>query len=175
MLEERRGGPVERHQVVGRDCRTRVVEAAPVVGERERTQAERLGQPACPLVPSGILRRARAPGAVQLLGAPCRGQRLQRMHGEPSRVRVERSQRRPSRHVRDPRARLELTRDVGDRAVGHAEQAKLAVVAHGDAALAQTRGDRGAGAPGADDGDLVEHVGSSSGIRIPGIASVLQG
>ena len=69
---------------------------------------------------------------------------------------------------------LDRPGDLGDRAVGHAEQAQIAVLAHGDAALAQPRGDRGAGAPGADDGDLVEHVGSSSGVRIPGTASVLQ-
>ena len=74
--------------------------------------------------------------------------------------------------VRDPRAEPDRARDVCDRAVGNAEEAKVAVFSHADAALRKPRSDRGAGAAGADDRDDVEHPLGSSPSRVPGTESV---
>ena len=65
-------------------------------------------------------------------------------------------------------------RDLGDRAVGHAEQRRAPArpSSQRDAALAQARGDRRADAAGADDGDSLEHVVAPVPRWIPGTGSV---
>jgi hypothetical protein len=64
------------------------------------------------------------------------------MKSEPASVRRERVQRRRAADVRDPRPRRDLTRDVGDRVVGDAQEDELPILAHGDAALREA-GDNG--------------------------------
>ena len=59
--------------------------------------------------------------------------------------------------MRDPRAFAEIARYLGDRAVRHTEEDQLAVLAHGDAALAQASRDGRANAAGTDDLDALEH------------------
>src|SRR3954447_15247863 len=91
------------------------------------------------------------------------------MDREAARVRLERGERRRPGDVRHPRPGLDRARDLGDRAIGDAQQAKLAVLTDGHAALAQSSCDRGTGtAAGPDDGDAVEHVAPApSGCRAP--------
>ena len=157
-LEEPGGDAVQRDEEVRRDRRAGVVErarsSASGNGRRPSVSASQSARVARFVVLAGH----RAPGAVELLRAAREDEGLQRMHREAANVRVERGERRPARDVGDPRARLDRSGDLADRAVGHAQQAQLPVGAHVDASLAQSRGDRRAGASCADDGDGVEHV-----------------
>ncbi len=85
-------------------------------------------------------------------------------------MRLERREGASPAHVRDPRPRRELGRDLGDRAVGDAEQDELGVVlAHGDLALGETRADGATDAAArTDDVDALDHFLGSSSSRIPG-------
>jgi len=71
--------------------------------------------------------------------------------------------------VGDPGARFERRRDLGDRAVGNAQEDELRLAPlQADAALGEPRGERGADAPCADDVDCLDHGWLQFRIRIPG-------
>ena len=148
---------MQRDEVVRCDRGACVVERTGIVGELERLQAEGLRQP----VPRGPrlfpFRSDSRPGSVELLGSSRTRERLERVHREAASMRIECRQRRGSGDVRDPWAFLEPSRHLGDRAVRHAEEDELAVVAHGDAALAQASRNGRADAAGTDDFDALEH------------------
>lgn len=85
------------------------------------------------------------------------------MHREATLVRVERFQRGGAADVRDPRARPDRARDLGDRPIGDAQKDELTALGeHGDAPLAQARSESLTGAPSADDGDRSNQTRSSS-------------
>ena len=128
-LEEERRRALERDDVVRREHGAGVVERARRVGELERPQAEQLGELRPLLDGLGGLAGDRGPGAVELLGPARARERLQRVDAEAALVRGERGERRRAAHVRDPRAGLDAGRDLGDRAVGNAEQHELRLVA----------------------------------------------
>src|SRR5436309_2477128 len=172
FLEEVGGRAVEGDQEVRRDRGARVVARPSLIGELEGTQSERFREPRRTRLGVTGLGRDRRPRTVELLGPARERQRLQRVDGKPSHVWIERRERGTSRDVRDPGARLDRARHLGNRAVGHAEQPQLPVRAHGHAALAQAGGDRGAGASGTDHGDVVEHGGAPAPSRMPGVDSV---
>ena len=76
------------------------------------------------------------------------------MDAESSLVRGECGKRRRAAHMRDPGPGRDAGSDLGDRGVGDAEEDQLRVGgAHGDAPLAQPRGDSRADAARADDVD----------------------
>src|SRR2546430_8578860 len=62
----------------------------------------------------------------------------------------------------DPGTLLEVSGDLRDRAVRHAEKDELAAPGHGDPTLAQPSGNGRPDAAGTDDLDCVEHESSSS-------------
>ena len=102
-------GAVQRDQEVRRDRRAGVVERAPVVGEIEGAQPERLGEPARRDVACVVgFAGHGGPRAVDLLGASGARERLQRMHAEAARVRLERRKRRRAADVRHPRTGVRL-------------------------------------------------------------------
>ena len=129
VLEQPRGRAVEGDDVVRGDGRARVVERARRVGEVERLQPERLGEPPAERACLLVLRRHRRPGAVELLRPARQRERLQRVNGEAALVRIERCQRGRAADVRDPRPRLDRFRYLRDRPVGHAKEHELGVVA----------------------------------------------
>ena len=99
------------------------------------------------------LRRDGRPRAVELLGAARARERLQRVHPEAQRVRIERLQRRRAADVRDPRSRDQVPGDVRDGRVRDAEQDELGVFAQLDAALLEALCDGRADAAASDDVD----------------------
>ena len=156
-LEEPRGDAIQRDEEVRSDRSAGVIERSVLVGEQERAQVEGLREPGCPRAGLVVLTGQRRPGSVELFGAARADERLERMNRETADVGVERGEWRAARDVGDPRAGLDRTRDAGDRAVGNAKKPQLGVFAHHDTSLAESRGDRRAGASGADDGDGIEH------------------
>ena len=65
------------------------------------------------------------------------------MHAETASVRVERRERRRAAHVRDPGAGGDRASDLGDRAIGHAEEDELGLVGVEEhAALGEARAHR---------------------------------
>src|SRR5207245_2024610 len=111
----------------------------------------------------------RGPRAVELLGAARTREGLERVHAEAADVRRERTERRRTAHVSDPRATLDLGRDLGNCRVRDAEQDELGVVsADGQPTFAQPCSDGRADPAGADDLDSVEHFGSSSSVADAG-------
>ena len=78
-------------------------------------------------------------------------------------MRAERLQGSRAADVRDPRARPDRARHLGDRPIGNAQKDELAAFGeHGDVALAQARYEGLTGAPSADDGDRSNQTRSSS-------------
>ena len=81
-LEERRCRGAKRDEVVRGQGGAGVVGAAARVVERERAEAERLGEPEADRPRLVRLGGHRRPGAVELLGPARRGERLERVHPE---------------------------------------------------------------------------------------------
>jgi hypothetical protein len=137
-LEELGRDPVQRDEVVRRDRRTGVVERTRVVCEVERLEAEQLGKPPADVAALRRLRHDRRVGVIELLGPALVRERLQRVQPEAAHMRVECRQRGRTARVRDPGPRLDPLGDLGDCAVGHAEEDELgSVLAQREAALAQ--------------------------------------
>ena len=152
VREERSRRAMQGHEVIGGERRAGMIERALVVGEVERRESQQPGERVAVGAGVGALRRDRCVCAIQLLGTAATHERLQRMHAEPSAVRVESLQRRSAAHVRHPRPRLNRRGDIRDHGVGDAEQHEGGVRIDGQrAALAQTRGDRATGATQSDD------------------------
>ena len=154
-LEQAARRAVQRHEVVRRDGRARVVERASVVVEVERAQAERQRKLAAVRARLVALAADGRPGAVELLGPARARERLQRVHPEPARVRLERGERRRAADVGDPLA-MSQGQSLGrgrDRRVRNAQQDELCVVAKLDAALLEARRDGRTDAAATDDVD----------------------
>ena len=128
LLEELRRSAVEGDEEVRGDRRACVVARTLVVGElngcRPRVSASQSAR-ACASSDSAVT----APQAPSSCSGPrARRQRLQRVHREALEVGVECRERCAAGNVREPGAGLERARDLGDRAVGHAQQPQLPVV-----------------------------------------------
>ena len=100
-----------------------------------------------------------APRTVELLRALAERERLQGVQREPGGVRIERAERRPAADMGHPGAGLDLGGDLGDRAIGHAQEHELrALTAQLDAALGETRAHGAAdAATRTDDVDALDH------------------
>ena len=97
-----RGGAKQGHDEARRDHGSRVVRRAMLVGQFERPETQRAGQPACARQALRAVRRDAAPRAIELLRAARRHQRLQRMDAEPGDMGIERRERRRAAHVGQP-------------------------------------------------------------------------
>ena len=134
-----------------------MVERPDFVRQLEWSESERLREPE-PGAPRFFgLARDGCPGAVELLWSPRARERLQWMDAEAPPVRLQCSQRRGARDVRNPGPGLDLGGDLGDRLVGHTQQDEAGRFTGGDAPLAQASRDGRADAAGTDDSDTLEH------------------
>ena len=175
-LEQRAGRRAERDEVVRGDRGARVVGGA-VARRRARTAAGRASRRASSRAPAP--RRVSAVTAAQAPSS-CSGprpvrERLQRVEAEAPLVRVERGERRRAADVRDPRARRDRRRDLGDRPVGNAEEDELRRrrPSSADAALGEPGAHRRADAAArADDSDALDHCVAPVPVRDTGHAGV---
>src|SRR5207302_6321345 len=112
---------VQRDEVAAREHRARVVEGAAVVAELEGPQTERAGEPEAALLRLVVLRGDGAEGSVELLRPAPLDERLERVDRETTLVRIEGGKRRRAADMAHPVPRLDPSRDLGDGAVGDAE------------------------------------------------------
>ena len=138
--------------------------------ELEGPEPKRLGEPESDRSCLVRLGGDRAPGAVELLGAPTLRERLERVHREPPLVRVELGKRCRAAHVGDPGSDVDLSCNIGDRAVGNAQENECRlVVVQPQAALSEPSAHRRADAAArADHMNAVDHWSLQFRGRIPG-------
>ena len=104
------------------------------------------------------LSRDRRPRSVQLLWPASSDDGLEGVETESRYMRRERSEWRRAARVRDPRTGRNLAGNVGDCAVGHAQQHKIPVVGDLMSTLRQARGERITDPSATDDSDRPEHA-----------------
>ena len=170
---ESQGCPLQRHEIVRREDRAGVVERPVAVGQLERPQPELLRELSRDGQRLGGLTADGRPGTVELSRVAAAIEGLERMEREPALVRIERGERRRSGDVSHPGpSRCQAPGHVGNGRVRNTEEDDVGIVlAHGDAALAETSAYGRTDPARTDDVDSLDHDLAPAPNRMPGTAN----